>query len=62
MTSPGTEFTTEELLSRFWKNEDNADEDAVWMYISFLRNKLRSVGALATIKGDKGGSFSLVEK
>ncbi|MBP5608133.1 MAG: response regulator transcription factor [Lachnospiraceae bacterium] len=58
MNNPDLEFTTEDLLERFWHGE-NADSDAVWMYISFLRNKLKSVGAPLAIIGEEGGSYCL---
>lgn len=59
MNNPEKDFTTEELIDKFWKNEENADEEAVWLYVSFLRNKLRAVGATATIEGEKGHSYRL---
>ena len=58
MNNPDVEFTTDDLLERFWHDE-NADSDAVWMYISFLRNKLKSVGAALAIIGEEGGSYCL---
>ena len=59
MNNPEKEFTTEELLNKFWRNDDSTDPEAVWMYISFLRNKLKSVGAKATIVGEHGGSYMM---
>ncbi len=58
MNNPDIYFSTEDLLERFWHEED-ADSDAVWMYISFLRNKLKAVGATLAIVGEEGGSYSL---
>ncbi len=52
-------FTTEELLREVWQEE--AKEDSVWMYITFLRAKLQSIRADCTIEGERGGSFRLVE-
>ena len=45
MNNPEKGFSTEELIEKFWKNEENADEEAVWLYVSFLRNKLRAAFA-----------------
>ncbi len=59
MNNPEKDFSSEELIEKFWKNEDNADEEAVWLYVSFLKNKLRAVGAAATIEGEKGRSYRL---
>lgn len=58
MNNPDVAFTTEDLLARFW-HEEEADSDAVWMYISFLRNKLKAVGATLVIIGEEGGSYTL---
>ena len=58
MNNPDVAFSTEDLLARFW-HEEEADSDAVWMYISFLRNKLKAVGATLVIIGEEGGSYTL---
>ncbi|MBR3305693.1 MAG: response regulator transcription factor [Lachnospiraceae bacterium] len=58
MTNPGISFDSEELLDRFWSGEES-DADALWMYISFLRNKLRSVGSPLIINGKEGGNYTL---
>ncbi len=52
-------FTTGELLREVWGGEE-AREDAVWMYITFLRAKLQSIQADCDIEGERGGSFRLV--
>lgn len=52
--------SSEELLKEVWSNEP-ADSDTVWMYISFLRAKLRSVQANVTIEGDRNQPFRLKE-
>lgn len=52
--------SSEELLKEVWSNEP-ADSDTVWMYISFLRAKLRSVQANVAIEGDRNQPFRLKE-
>ncbi|MCR5282132.1 MAG: response regulator transcription factor [Lachnospiraceae bacterium] len=59
MRNPGKEFTTEELFSHIWANEPDQEIGIVWMYISFLRTKLRSVYADLEITGSEGESFCL---
>ncbi|MBO4864567.1 MAG: response regulator transcription factor [Eubacterium sp.] len=59
MMNPGKSFTTEEIYSHVWK-DDEAGKDVVWVYISYLRNKLRSISGDISIEGEKDGSFSLV--
>lgn len=49
------------LLEHVWKNETDASEDAVWLYISYLKGKLQAVNSRVTIEGESGGSFRLTE-
>ena len=34
----------------------------VWIYISYLREKLRAIGSHCTIEGEENGSFRLVSQ
>ena len=61
MMNPDKDFTTSEIYSHVW-NEDEAGEDVVWVYISYLRNKLRSISGDIVIEGEQGGSFCLKKK
>ncbi len=58
MMNPNKSFTTEEIFSHVWKDAEEGP-DVVWIYISYLRNKLRSIVADVEINGEKGGSFIL---
>ncbi|MDF4030489.1 response regulator transcription factor [Lactobacillus delbrueckii] len=58
LLNSGKAISTEELFNHVWKNEDES-EDAVWVYVSFLRSKLASIGANVQISGEKGGEFCL---
>ena len=51
------ELSNEQLLERVWKGEDGANEDTLWLYISYLKRKLDMIDADITISGEKGGSF-----
>ena len=53
------EIDSSEILSKIWPGDDSADDNTVWLYISYLRTKLFSVGSRADIKGVKGGAFRL---
>ena len=61
MKNPGRELATDYLLWKIWNNEKEADEDTVWLYVSYLKNKLHSIVTDVTITGDKGGTFTLTE-
>lgn len=55
------ELSTEELLNHVWKNDIDANADVVWIYISYLRQKVQSIQSSVRIEGDKGGSYKLVK-
>ncbi len=57
----GRELSTQEIFNQVWaKDEDpDMDEGYVYIYISYLRQKLRSVQAAVEITGTDGGSYQL---
>ena len=59
MKNTNKSLSTEEIYSHVW-NEEEAGPDIVWIYISYLRNKLRSIAADIEIRGEKDGEFMLV--
>ena len=54
------ELSTDFLIEHVWAGEEEADENTVWLYISYLKGKLRAVGSVVEIQGEKGGTFQLV--
>lgn len=61
MQNAGKALSTDELYSRIWGNDKNAEPKIVWMYICFLRNKLRAINADILIEGEENRSFTLME-
>ncbi len=59
MQNAGKALSTEELFRHIWGRDENAEPKIVWMYISFLRNKLRAINADLVIDGEENGSFTL---
>lgn len=59
MQNAGKSLSTEELFRHIWGKDENAETKIVWMYISFLRNKLRAINADLVIEGEQNGSFAL---
>lgn len=59
MQNPDTPLSTSWLIEKVWKNETDCGEDTVWLYISYLKNKLRAIVSPVSITGDKGGEFTL---
>ena len=51
------------LLGRIWRQEPDAEEDTVWLYVSYLRGKLKWVGSHVTItKSDDGFCLAPLEE
>ncbi|QIX59444.1 Response regulator MprA [Limosilactobacillus fermentum] len=59
MKNPGKAIESSILLDQGWDKDDEADETDLWIYISYLRQKLQAVNAHVTIVGEKGGPFTL---
>lgn len=54
-------LSTQVIFTHVWKDSDE-DEDIVWIYVSYLREKLKGIGADVEISGEKDGSFMLQVK
>ncbi|MGM1014857.1 response regulator transcription factor [Limosilactobacillus fermentum] len=59
MKNPGKAIKSSILIDQGWDKDDEADETDLWIYISYLRQKLQAVNAHVTIVGEKGGPFTL---
>ena len=55
-------LSTQEIFHHVWSNDEDEDLDEgfVWIYISYLRQKLKAIHADLAILGEEGGSFTLV--
>ena len=60
LSNPDAALSAETLLERVWREEPEAQADTVWLYVSYLRGKLRAVGSAAVIEGDRNGPYRLV--
>ena len=47
------EISSNELLNHVWKDEPDADSEIVWVYISYLKQKLASIQSKIQIEGEK---------
>ena len=48
-------------LQKIWASEPEANEDTVWLYISYLKRKLSAIDSGLTIEGERGGNFKLLD-
>lgn len=61
MDNPGRLISTEQFMERIWGYETEAEINVVWVYISYIRKKLASLGANVEIKATRGVGYSLNE-
>ena len=62
MMNPKRLISTERFMEKIWGYDSEAEINVVWVYISYLRKKLTSVGANVVIKASRGIGYSLEEK
>ena len=48
-----------ELLSHVWDEEEQADQEDLWINICYLRQKLQAIQSKVTITGKKEGPFMI---
>lgn len=60
MLNPGKALGTDTIFAHVWKDEDDVDAGVVWIYVSYLREKLESIAADISITGKRNGDFTLV--
>ena len=58
LESPGRVISVNTFMDRIWADGD-ADTDIVWVYISNLRKKLKSLGADVEIRSTRGLGYSV---
>ena len=62
MVNKNTLISTERFMERIWGYDSDAEVNVVWVFISYLRKKLVSVGADVEIKAARGVGYTLAEK
>lgn len=63
LLAAGRDLSAEYLLTHVWAQEPDADEDTVWLYVSYLRRKLTAVASCVRILGDHSeGLYRMVDK
>lgn len=62
MTSPRVAISVERFMDKVWGWESDSEINVVWVYISALRKKLKSIGANTAIVANRNVGYSLVEE
>ncbi|MDD6461838.1 MAG: response regulator transcription factor [Bifidobacteriaceae bacterium] len=61
MLNPGKELSTQAIFDHVWADDPQATAELVYVYVSYLRSKLKAVTGSVAIEGERGGSYRLVE-
>ena len=62
LRNPGQVISVGCFLERVWGMESDARENTLWTYISYLRQKLRAIGAEVEICGKRNSGYVLERK
>lgn len=59
MRNQGICLSTEDMLTKVWGYDTDADIGVVWVYISYLRKRLSALGSCVEIKARRGVGYTL---
>ena len=62
LANPSQIISTERFMEKIWGFDSDADIQVVWVYISYLRKRLKAMGANVVIRAKRNqGYFVEVE-
>ena len=61
MLNKNKKLSTEYIYNHVWSKDDECDAGYVWIYISYLKQKLKAINANIEIMGEENREFELVE-
>lgn len=59
MSNPSNLVATERFMEKIWGYDSETEINVVWVYISYLRKKLNTLGANVQIKATRNAGYSL---
>lgn len=59
LMNPGQIISTERFMEKIWGYDSDTEISVVWVYISYLRKKLASIGADVEIKAVRNQGYSM---
>lgn len=62
MRNPGHLISTERFMEKIWGYDSDAEINVVWVYISYLRKKLTTIGANVQIVAHRNSGYSIEMK
>ncbi len=61
LVNPGQVISVEQFMDKIWGYDTESEQNVVWVYISYIRKKLTSLGANVSIKATRGLGYSVEE-
>ena len=61
LRNPNRLISTNHFMQQIWGNDSDTELNVVWVYISYLRQKLRNIHANVEIKAARGVGYTLAE-
>lgn len=61
MLNKNKKLSTEYIYNHVWSKDEDSDTGYVWIYISYLKQKLKAINANVDILGEENREFELVE-
>lgn len=62
MQNPNMLISTERFMEKIWGYDSEAEINVVWVYISYVRRKLTSVGSAVAVRAVRGAGYTLEYK
>ena len=59
MSNPGQVISPDLFMDKIWGYDSEAEQNVVWVYISYLRKKITSIGSQVKIRAARGLGYSL---
>ena len=57
--NPGQVISPDLFMDKIWGYDSEAEQNVVWVYISYLRKKITSIGSQVKIRAARGLGYSL---
>lgn len=61
LVNPGQLISSDQFMEKIWGFDSDAEQNVVWVYISYLRKKLSAIEASVNIKAVRGLGYTLEE-
>ncbi len=62
MVHPGQIISADQFMEKIWGFDSDAEQNVVWVYLSYLRKKLTALEANVSIKAKRGLGYTLEER